>query len=108
MKSEKEKVGRSYLKPVYSKGRNYLYLARKENGRVKYKFSFGHLETALLNMLEWRDNEKIPQDLILLGYTYEDLLKWIWTVETGYTEKGRKLQWVFNWKDEEKRKSEES
>lgn len=100
MKIEKRTVGESYLKPVHSKGRHYLYLARKENGVVKYKFSFGHMETALTTMLEWRDKEKIPQGLILLGYTYEELLKWIWTIETGYTEKGKKLEWLFNWKEE--------
>ncbi|HEK9103649.1 TPA: hypothetical protein SUB30_005142 [Bacillus pseudomycoides] len=55
-------------------------------------YSFGHIENALNNMFDWRDDFDLFPDLLSeLGFTWEDLREWILTLETGYSKYGRKL-----------------
>lgn len=80
-----------------SKGRLYVYLTKalRENGKKKNKtlYKFGRIDVALENMYTWRDDfEKMfPKELVDMGYDWNDLHNWILSLETGYSNRGRKL-----------------
>ncbi len=86
-----------YLSQIKSGGKQYIYLTEycgsqtystKKEQRV---FGFGEARKALLQMKRWRRRyeKEFPNELIELGYTFEDLSQWIKTLETGITPKGR-------------------
>ncbi|TKI45566.1 hypothetical protein [Bacillus mycoides] len=86
-----------FFKFVRSKGNLYVYLAKgiRIDGKKKTItiYSFGKILEALEKLYSWRENfeEMFPEELIELGYYYDDLDEWILTLETGYSKRGRKL-----------------
>ncbi|PGK19267.1 hypothetical protein CN903_24840 [Bacillus cereus] len=80
-----------------SKGKLYVYLTKafRENGKKKNitLYKFGRVDIALENMYTWRDNfeSMFPKELLNIGYDWNDLHNWILSLETGYSNKGRKL-----------------
>ncbi|MCI0767258.1 hypothetical protein [Bacillus sp. TL12] len=80
-----------------SKGKLYVYLMKacRENGKKKNitLYKFGRLDIALENMYAWRDefDTKFPEELLKMGYDWNDLHSWVLSLETGYSNKGRKL-----------------
>lgn len=80
-----------------SKGKLYVYLTKalRENGKKKNitLYKFGRVDIALENMYVWRDDfeDKFPIELLDMGYDWSDLHNWILSLETGYSNKGRKL-----------------
>ncbi|WP_179885280.1 hypothetical protein [Bacillus cereus] len=80
-----------------SKEKLYVYLTKalRENGKKKNitLYKFGRMDIALENMYTWRDNFKsmFPKELLNMGYDWNDLHNWILSLETGYSNNGRKL-----------------
>ncbi|NRD81065.1 hypothetical protein HPT25_27620 [Bacillus sp. BRMEA1] len=89
---------KGFLKFVHSKGHLYVYLAKgiKENGKKKTitTFGFGKMPLALEKLYSWRNEyeTKFPQQLMDMGYNWNDLHDWILSIETGYSKTGRKLK----------------
>lgn len=90
----------AYLSQVRSNGIQYIYLTEYcgnqefSSKKEKHIYSFGNSRMALLKMKRWsrRFDSEFPQELLQLGYTFNDLLNWIKTLETGITKNGRKFQ----------------
>ncbi|KAB5636575.1 hypothetical protein E8M24_25025 [Bacillus thuringiensis] len=80
-----------------SKEKLYVYLTKalRENGKKKNitLYKFGRMDIALENMYTWRDNfeSMFPKELLNMGYDWNDLHNWILSLETGYSNNGRKL-----------------
>lgn len=85
----------AYLKRVESRGLIYLYLAVSSGGKKKILFSFGRLEKSLDLMCSFREENKFPSELKSLGYGLDDLDQWIMTLQTGYSSRGKKIEWIF-------------
>jgi hypothetical protein len=72
-----------FLKTVRAKGNTYLYLCSYDPVKeVKVVYGFGRQDRAIQNMKKWLKNfNTFPPELINIGCSRQDLIKWIKKVE---------------------------
>lgn len=88
-----------YLSQVKAGGQQYIYLTEYcgnqdfTTKKEQHVFGFGNSRTALLKMKRWLRcfDTEFPRELTERGYTKEDLIIWIETLETGITKTGKKF-----------------
>lgn len=85
--------GTGYLKKLNKRRWSYFSLyGTKEGKREKEQlFYFGRYDRALKEMLHYRDAGKLPEQLLNLGFTLDDLDQWILTLETRVTRTGKEI-----------------
>lgn len=52
-------------------------------------FPFGRLEAALENMYSIREANMLPEELVSMNFSFDDLNQWILTLETRITRNGK-------------------
>ncbi|MCI1820249.1 MULTISPECIES: hypothetical protein [Carnobacterium] len=85
--------GTGYLKFVKSRDHLYVYLHGRLEGEKlkKHLFPFGRLEAALENMYSIRDSNVLPEELVSMNCSFDDLDQWILTLETRITRNGKNI-----------------
>ena len=85
--------GTGYLKFVKSRDHLYVYLHGRLEGEKlkKHLFPFGRLEVALENMYSIREANVLPEELVSMNFSFDDLDQWILTLETRITRNGKNI-----------------